>query len=34
VFEQSFEWIREHQIFDPKDMGAGKYEGPAVSLTQ
>jgi ABC-type nitrate/sulfonate/bicarbonate transport system substrate-binding protein len=34
VFEQSFEWIREHQIFDAKDMGAGKYEEACVSLTQ
>jgi hypothetical protein len=26
VFEDSFKWIREHKIFDPADMGSGKYE--------
>jgi ABC-type nitrate/sulfonate/bicarbonate transport system substrate-binding protein len=26
VFEDSFKWIREHKIFDPADMGSGRYE--------
>ena len=33
VFEQSFNWVREHEIFAPGDMGAGKYEEACVSLT-
>jgi hypothetical protein len=24
--EESFKWIREHGIFKPDEMGAGKYE--------
>jgi hypothetical protein len=31
VFEESFEWIREHRIFDPAAMGAGRYEEACVS---
>jgi len=31
VFEESFEWIREHRIFDPAEMGAGRYEDACVT---
>jgi len=33
VFEQSFKWIAEREIFDPAKMGAGRYEDACVSLT-
>ena len=33
VFEESFKWIRERNIFEGQDMGAGKYEEACVSLT-
>ena len=33
VFEDSFKWIREHNIFEPGTMGSGKYEEACVSLT-
>jgi hypothetical protein len=33
VFEQSFEWIAKHNIFDPGSMGAGNYEQAVVSLS-
>jgi ABC-type nitrate/sulfonate/bicarbonate transport system substrate-binding protein len=33
VFEQSFKWIAEREIFDPATMGAGRYEEACVSLT-
>jgi hypothetical protein len=33
VFEESFKWIRERNIFEGQDMGAGKYEDACVSLT-
>ena len=32
VFERSFEWVREHGIFEGNDMGAGCYEDACVSL--
>jgi hypothetical protein len=32
VFEDSFRWIKEHKIFDPKAMGIGRYEDAVVSL--
>lgn len=32
VFEQSFEWIREREIFEPAAMGPGRYEDACVSL--
>ena len=32
VFEQSFKWIAEREIFDPAKMGAGRYEEACVSL--
>src|SRR5919109_3973586 len=32
VFEESFKWIREHDIFEAQDMGAGRYEDACVSL--
>ena len=32
VFEESFKWIREHEIFEPGTMGGGKYEEACVSL--
>jgi len=34
VFEESFEWIRNREIFEPGTMGAGKYEEACVSLSQ
>jgi len=33
VFEDSFKWIRERQLFDPGTMGTGRYEDACVSLT-
>jgi hypothetical protein len=33
VFEESFKWIREHEIFEPGTMGSGKYEEACVSLS-
>jgi ABC-type nitrate/sulfonate/bicarbonate transport system substrate-binding protein len=33
VYERSFKWIRERNIFEGQDMGAGKYEDACVSLT-
>ncbi len=33
VYEESFKWIAEREIFDPAKMGAGKYEEACVSLT-
>ena len=30
-FEESFNWIREHRIFDPAAMGTGRYEQACVS---
>jgi ABC-type nitrate/sulfonate/bicarbonate transport system substrate-binding protein len=32
VFEESFKWIAEREIFDPAKMGSGKYEEACVSL--
>jgi len=32
VFDDSFRWIREHKIFEPDAMGAGRYEESCVSL--
>src|SRR5437870_2601166 len=32
VFEDSFKWVREHNIFEPAAMGAGCYEDACVSL--
>ncbi len=32
VFEDSFRWVREHNIFEPAAMGAGCYEDACVSL--
>jgi ABC-type nitrate/sulfonate/bicarbonate transport system substrate-binding protein len=33
VFEESFRWIAEREIFAPGTMGAGRYEKACVSLT-
>ena len=33
LFEDSFKWIRERQLFEPGTMGAGRYEDACVSLT-
>ena len=33
VFEESFEWIKERKIFDPKAMGIGRYEDAVISLS-
>jgi hypothetical protein len=32
VFEESFEWIRRREIFDPASMGSGRYEEACISL--
>jgi len=32
VYEDSFKWIRERNIFEPGSMGAGSYEESCVSL--
>jgi hypothetical protein len=32
AYEESFDWIRRHAIFEPERMGAGKYEDAAVSF--
>jgi ABC-type nitrate/sulfonate/bicarbonate transport system substrate-binding protein len=32
TFEESFEWIKQRDIFEGKDMGKGKYEEACVSL--
>src|SRR5438093_11994053 len=32
VFEESFKWIAERNIFPDGDMGAGKYEEATISL--
>jgi hypothetical protein len=32
AFERSFDWIAEHGIFEPGEMGAGSYEKAVVSL--
>jgi ABC-type nitrate/sulfonate/bicarbonate transport system substrate-binding protein len=34
VFEESFKWIAEREIFDPGTMGAGRYDEACVSLVQ
>jgi ABC-type nitrate/sulfonate/bicarbonate transport system substrate-binding protein len=34
VFEDSFKWIREREIFDTAQMGPGRYEDACVSLVQ
>ena len=33
VFEQSFKWVAEREIFDPKTMGSGRYEEACVLVT-
>ena len=32
VFEESFRWIREREIFEPGAMGAGRYEDACLTL--
>jgi ABC-type nitrate/sulfonate/bicarbonate transport system substrate-binding protein len=32
VYEQSFAWIAEHELFEAGKMGSGKYEDAAVTL--
>ena len=34
VFEDSFRWIREREIFEPAAMGPGRYEEACISLAQ
>jgi ABC-type nitrate/sulfonate/bicarbonate transport system substrate-binding protein len=34
VFDASFQWIREREIFAPAQMGPGRYEDACVSLVQ
>ena len=33
VFEESFKWVAEREIFDPKTMGSGRYEEACVLVT-
>src|ERR671923_295117 len=33
VFEESFKWVAEHEIFARESMGSGRYEEACVSLT-
>jgi ABC-type nitrate/sulfonate/bicarbonate transport system substrate-binding protein len=33
VFDESFAWIAQHEIFEPGGMGCGVYEDAAVSLS-
>ena len=33
VFEQSFEWIAQHGIFESGSMGSGRYDQSVVTLT-
>jgi hypothetical protein len=32
VFEQSFEWIAQHEIFESGSMGSGRYDQSVVTL--
>lgn len=32
MFEQSFDWIATHAIFEPGSMGSGEYEHAIISL--
>ncbi len=34
VFEESFKWVAEREIFQPGTMGAGRFEEACVSLVQ
>ena len=34
TYEDSFNWIREHGIFEPADMGTGRYEQACVTNSQ
>ena len=34
VFEESFKWIAEREIFEPGTMGAGRFEEACISLAQ
>ncbi|HEX6529562.1 MAG TPA: hypothetical protein VF004_07085, partial [Burkholderiales bacterium] len=34
VFEESFKWVAEREIFDAGTMGAGRFEDACVSLVQ
>jgi hypothetical protein len=31
TFEDSFKWVAERKIFDPAQMGSGRYEEAVVS---
>ena len=33
TFEDSFKWVAEHKIFDPAQMGSGRYEDAVVSAS-
>jgi ABC-type nitrate/sulfonate/bicarbonate transport system substrate-binding protein len=33
VFEESFKWVAEREIFDPRTMGSGRYEEACVLVT-
>jgi hypothetical protein len=32
VFEKSFEWIAQHEIFEAGSMGSGVYDQSVISL--
>jgi len=32
TFERSFDWISKHMIFEPGEMGSGKYDEAIISL--
>jgi hypothetical protein len=34
VFDESFRWIAEHEIFPEGEMGAGRYEEAVLSLAK
>jgi hypothetical protein len=34
VFEESFRWIAEHEIFPKGEMGSGRYEEAVLSLAK
>jgi hypothetical protein len=33
TFEDSFKWVAERNIFDPAQMGSGRYEEAVVSAS-
>jgi hypothetical protein len=33
TFEDSFKWVQERKIFDPAQMGSGRYDEAVVSAS-